>query len=49
MTKQHGGPLSRNKSLAFHLLHLSCSLHQYKIRKVNTINSNIDLVVDLPV
>lgn len=46
MTKQHGDPLSRNKSLAFHL---SCSLHQDKVRKVNTINSNIDLVVDLPV
>lgn len=49
MPKQCGGPVARNKSLAFGLLHLSCLLHQCKIGKVKTINTNADLVVDLHV
>lgn len=49
MTKQSGSHGCQNKSLEFYLLRLSCLLHQYKIRKVKTVNSNVGLVADLHV
>lgn len=49
MTKQSGSHAWQNKSLEFYLLHLSGLLHQYKIRKVKTINNNVGLVADLHV
>lgn len=43
MTKQRGRPVLRNGSLALHLLQLSL-LHQYKIGKLKTIDSNINII-----
>lgn len=43
MPKQRGRPVLRNRSLALHLLQLSL-LHQYKIGKAKTIDSNVDII-----